>query len=100
MNAVHRDRVFPFPEEEKAKELLDYLSWVAPLVTFLASIADLGLVVLYQKSFHPWRRIPVEAGEGEGKEEQELEVKNPTFRRMTSSEQYQETKRESVSDPV
>ena len=57
MNAVHRDRVFPFPEEEKAKELLDYLSWVAPLVTFLASLADLGLVYLYQKSFHPWRRI-------------------------------------------
>ena len=53
MNAVHRDRVFPFPEEEKAKELLDYLSWVAPLVTFLASLADLGLVYLYQKSFHP-----------------------------------------------
>ena len=57
MNAVHRDRVFPFPEEKKAKELLDYLSWVAPLVTFLASLADLGLVYLYQKSFHPWRRI-------------------------------------------
>ena len=57
MNSVHRDRVFPFPEEEKAKELLDYLSWVAPLVTFLASLADLGLVYLYQKSFHPWRRI-------------------------------------------
>ena len=57
MNAVHRDRVFPFPEEEKAKELLDYLSWVAPLVTFLASLADLGLVYLYQKSFHPWRMI-------------------------------------------
>ena len=80
--------------------MLDYLSWVAPLVTFLASIADLGLVVLYQKSFHPWRRILVDAGEGEGKEEHELEVKNPTFRRMTSSEQNQVAKRESVSDPV
>ena len=70
---MHRERILPFPEEEKAKEVLDYLSWVAPLVMFLASLADLGLVFLYQKFFHPWKRILAE--DNEGKEEQELEVK-------------------------
>ena len=54
---MHHTRVLPFPEEEKAKDLLNYLSCVVPLAILLASLVDLVLVALYQKVFHPWRRI-------------------------------------------
>ena len=82
-----------FPEEKKAKDLLNNLSWVAPLATLLASVVDLVLVVLYQMVFHPWRRILTEEVSSE---------KNPTYRRKTSteqSEQYQMSE-ERVSDPI
>ena len=82
-----------FPEEKKAKDLLNNLSWVAPLATLLASVVDLVLVVLYQMVFHPWRRILTEVVSSE---------KNPTYRRTTSteqSEQYQMSE-ERVSDPI
>ena len=69
------------------------MSWVAPLLLLLTSLVDLVLVVLYQKCFHPWRRILA------GKEYVEGEEKDPTYRRMTSTEQYQMTK-ESVSGSV
>ena len=57
---------------------------MAPLVVFLASLADLALVVLYQKFFHPWRRIL--AGE-------DTVEKVPNYRRVSSAEQYQMTKK-------
>lgn len=76
--------VLAFPEEESARELLIYLSWVAPLVVILASILDLSLVVVYQKCFHPWRRII--AGE-------DFVEKVPFYRRVTSAEQYEMTKK-------
>merc|ERR1712083_417748 len=80
VNKAHIERILAFPEEKKAKDLLDNLSWVAPLATLLASIVDLVLVVLYQRVFHPWRRILTEEVSSE---------KNPTYRRTTSTEQYQ-----------
>ena len=88
------DRVLEFPEEEKARDLLNYLCWVAPLVILLASLLDLLLVTVYQKCFHPWRRIL--AG-GEFVEGEENVEKDPTYRRMSSAEQYQMAK-ESTTD--
>ena len=88
------DRGLEFPEEEKARDLLSYLRWVAPLVILLASLVDLVLVTLYQKCFHPWRRILAGGDFVEGEESVE---KNPIFRRMSSAEQYQMAK-ESTSD--
>ena len=76
---MHEERILAFPEEEKAKDLLNYLSWVAPLVTLLASLVDLALIFLYQKCFHPWRRILAA---------EEFVEKEPTYRRTTSAEQY------------
>ena len=72
-------------EEEEARALLNCLSWAVPLAVLLASLVDLVLVALYQKFFHPWRRIL------------EYVEKDPTYRRITSSEQYQMSK-ESVTD--
>ena len=83
MNEAHAKRVLAFPEEEKAKDLLNYLSWAAPLGTLVASLVDLILVGLYQKNFHPWGRLL--AGE----------ERDPTYRRITSAEQYQMAKRRS-----
>ena len=76
---MHEERILAFPEEEKAKDLLNYLSWVAPLATLLASLADLALIFLYQKCFHPWRRILAA---------EEFVEQVPTYRRTTSAEQY------------
>ena len=76
---MHGERILPFPEEEKAKDLLNYLSWMAPLVALLASLADLVLIVVYQKYLHPWRRILIE---------EEFVEQVPTYRRTTSVEQY------------
>ena len=84
---MHHTRVLAFPEEEKAKDLLNYLSWGVPLAILLASLVDLVLVALYQKVFHPWKRVFAA----------EVYVeKGPTYRRMSSTEQYQMSK-ESVS---
>ena len=57
MNQVHENRILPFQKEERAKDLLNQLSWVAPVVVVMASLVDLVLIVLYQKFFHPWKRI-------------------------------------------
>ena len=91
---MHHTRVLAYPEEEEARDLLNCLSWAVPLVVLLASLVDLVLVALYQKVFHPWRRIL--AG-GEYAEGEEYVEKDPTFRRMTSTEHYQMSE-ESVSD--
>ena len=64
--------------------MLNYLSWAAPLGTLVASLVDLILVGLYQKNFHPWGRLL--AGE---------EERDPTYRRITSAEQYQMAKERS-----
>ena len=70
--------------------MLNYLSWAAPLGTLVASLVDLILVGLYQKNFHPWGRLL--AGE-------EHVERDPTYRRITSAEQYQMAKRRS-SDSI
>ena len=57
MNQVHENRILPFQKEERAKDLLNKLSWVAPVAVVMASLVDLVLIVLYQRFFHPWKRI-------------------------------------------
>ena len=74
---MHEAKILPFREEEKAKNLLNYMSWMAPLVTLLASLADLVLILVYQRCFHPWRRILAE---------EEFVELVPTYRRTTSAE--------------
>ena len=46
-----------FPEEESAVSLLLTLSWVMPVLVVISSLIDLIMVFLYQRFFHPWRRI-------------------------------------------
>ena len=46
-----------FPEEESAVSLLLTLSWVMPVLVLIFSLIDLIMVFLYQRFFHPWRRI-------------------------------------------
>ena len=53
MNQVHENRILPFQKEERAKDLLNQLSWVAPVAVVMASLVDLVLIVLYQRFFHP-----------------------------------------------
>ena len=57
VNQVHENRILPFQKEERAKDLLNQLSWVAPVAVVMASLVDLVLIVLYQRFFHPWKRI-------------------------------------------
>ena len=46
-----------FEKEEEAVALLTKLEWVMPLAIHLASLFDVFLALVYQKFFHPWRRI-------------------------------------------
>ena len=51
------DEVNIFEKEEEAVSLLAMLEWTMPLVIHLASLFDVFLALVYQKYFHPWRRI-------------------------------------------
>ena len=46
-----------FEKEEEAVSLLAMLEWTMPLVIHLTSGFDVFLALVYQKYFHPWRRI-------------------------------------------
>ena len=46
-----------FKEEEKALALLTKLSWTMPLMVYSTTLLDTLLMVVYQRWFHPWRRI-------------------------------------------
>ena len=48
-----------FEKEEEAVSLLTMLEWMMPLVIHLTSLVDVFLALIYQKYFHPWRRILV-----------------------------------------
>ena len=37
--------------------MMKKLCWILPLVLLLATLADLGLIWLYEKFGHPWREI-------------------------------------------
>ena len=46
-----------FEKEEQAISLLMNLVWVMPVVVHAGSLLDVILTILFQKYFHPWRRI-------------------------------------------
>ena len=48
-----------FEKEEEAVSLLTMLEWMMPLGIHLTSLLDVFLALVYQKYFHPWRRILV-----------------------------------------
>ena len=61
MFAKHQENIINgmniFEKEEEAVALLTELEWVMPLAIHLASLFDVSLALVYQKFFHPWRRI-------------------------------------------
>ena len=65
------DEGYAFPEEEDAASMLFTLSWVLPVIIAISALVDLLLVFVYQKFFHPWRRI---LGSNQEPENQEPEV--------------------------
>ena len=48
-----------FEKEEEAVSLLTMLEWMMPLGIHITSLLDVFLAIVYQKYFHPWRRILV-----------------------------------------
>ena len=65
------DEGFAFPEEEEAASLLFTLSWVLPVIIAISALVDILLIFVYQKFFHPWRRILDNNQEPESEEPEE-----------------------------
>merc|ERR1712228_550072 len=59
------DQGYAFPEEKQAAGLLLTLSRIMPIIVAVSALTD--LILVFQKMFHPWRRILAEnqdAGDG------------------------------------
>ena len=50
-----RDNIGTYEEEDKAFELLTWLSWHLPVFVVASALLDLLLAVVYLKWLHPWR---------------------------------------------
>ena len=59
------DQGYAFPEEKQAAGLLLTLSWIMPIIVAVSAFTDLLLIFVYQKMFHPWRRILAENQDAE-----------------------------------
>ena len=63
MFAKHQENIINevniFEKEEEAVSLLTMLEWMMPLGIHITSLLDVFLAIVYQKYFHPWRRILV-----------------------------------------
>ena len=46
-----------FPEEDFAYNLVKMLSWILPLVIFIAAVVDGLFAWIYMKHAHPWKGI-------------------------------------------
>ena len=56
-----------FPEEDFAYNLVKMLSWILPLVIFIAAVVDGLFVWIYMKHAHPWKGILTDEKEKEDK---------------------------------
>ena len=54
------DQGYAFPEEKQAASMLLTFSWIMPIIVAVSAFTDLLLIFVYQKMFHPWRRILAE----------------------------------------
>ena len=59
------DQGYAFPEEKQAAGLLLTLSRIMPIIVAVSAFTDLLLIFVYQKMFHPWRRILAENQDAE-----------------------------------
>ena len=57
------DQGYAFPEEKQAAGLLLALSWIMPIIVAVSALTD--LILVFQKMFHPWRRILAENQDAE-----------------------------------
>ena len=56
-----RDNIGTYEEEDKAHDLLTWLSWHLPVFVVASALLDLLLAVVYLKWLHPWKIILQEA---------------------------------------
>ena len=52
-----RDNIGTYEEEDKAYDLLTWLSWHLPVFVVASALLDLLLAVVYLKWLHPWKII-------------------------------------------
>ena len=52
-----RDNIGTYEEEDKAFNLLTWLSWHLPVFVVASALLDLLLAVVYLKWLHPWKII-------------------------------------------
>ena len=52
-----RDNIGTYEEEDKAFDLLTWLSWHLPVFVVASALLDLLLAVVYLKWLHPWKII-------------------------------------------
>ena len=52
-----RDNIGTYEEEDKAYDLLTWLSWHLPVFVVASALLDLLLAVAYLKWLHPWKII-------------------------------------------
>ena len=52
-----RDNIGTYEEEDKAYDLLTWLSWPPPVFVAISALLDLLLAVVYLKWLHPWKII-------------------------------------------
>ena len=52
-----RDNIGTYEDEDKAFNLLTWLSWHLPVFVVASALLDLLLAVVYLKWLHPWRII-------------------------------------------
>merc|ERR1712107_829146 len=63
-----RDNIGTYEEEDKAFNLLSWLSWHLPVFVIASALLDLLLAVVYLKWLHPWKIILQEEPEKWGSE--------------------------------
>ena len=52
-----RNNIGTYADEDKAYELLTWLSWHMPIFVIASALLDLILAVVYLKWLHPWKII-------------------------------------------
>merc|ERR1719270_822674 len=66
-----RDNIGTYEEEDKAYNLLTWLSWHLPVFVVASALLDLLFAVVYLKWLHPWKIILQEEPEKWGSESEE-----------------------------
>merc|ERR1719471_2140693 len=69
-----RDNIGTYEEEDKAFNLLTWLSWHLPVFVVASALLDLLLAVVYLKWLHPWKIILQEEPEKWGSESEKEEI--------------------------